>query len=140
MSKRERIPSSDEGLSRRDAMARIAAGGLLAAGSGFGILSLPRGAHAEDWVQPAIKPRTVVRHTSGTMESVGGGIRVRRTVPTRGISDVDPFVFLDLFDLRIPAGAKAMLPPHPHRGFVPVSVIMEGAVGHRDSLGNSGII
>lgn len=65
---------------------------------------------------------------------------MRRTIPSKGVSDVDPFIFLDLFDFRVPAGAKAMLPPHPHRGFAPVSVMLEGAVGHRDSLGNRGII
>jgi redox-sensitive bicupin YhaK (pirin superfamily) len=41
---------------------------------------------------------------------------------------------------HIPAGEPFFVPPHPHRGFVPVTILFDGEVEHKDSVGNIGRI
>ncbi|MCH9687454.1 MAG: pirin family protein [Deltaproteobacteria bacterium] len=62
----------------------------------------------------------------------GDGATVQRVFPTPGLRNLDPFVLLDDFDVRVPAG----FPEHPHRGFEAFTYMIEGAFHHRDNLGN----
>lgn len=64
----------------------------------------------------------------------GAGARVRRLFPIPGRPNIDPFVLMDEFDVRPPAG----FPPHPHRGFEGITYMLEGSFLHRDNLGNAG--
>jgi redox-sensitive bicupin YhaK (pirin superfamily) len=41
---------------------------------------------------------------------------------------------------HIPAGEPFFVPPHPHRGFAPVTILFDGEVEHKDSVGNIGRI
>jgi redox-sensitive bicupin YhaK (pirin superfamily) len=71
-----------------------------------------------------------------------GGIRVKQALPTQNVNQVDPFLLLHhgAFNFRDHAPAiQQGLGPHPHRGFTPVSFVIEGEVHHRDSRGNSQI-
>jgi redox-sensitive bicupin YhaK (pirin superfamily) len=71
-----------------------------------------------------------------------GGIRVKQALPTRNVNQVDPFLLLHhgAFTFRDHAPAiQQGLGPHPHRGFTPVSFVIEGEVHHRDSRGNTQI-
>lgn len=45
-------------------------------------------------------------------EGVGGGI-VRRVIGNEHLKGLDPFLLLDYFKVKLPAG----FPDHPHRGF-----------------------
>lgn len=71
-----------------------------------------------------------------------GGIHVKQAIPTRNVSQVDPFLLLHhgafTFTDKAPAIHQG-LGPHPHRGFTPVSFVIEGEVHHRDSRGNTQI-
>ncbi|ACS87296.1 pirin family protein [Musicola paradisiaca] len=66
----------------------------------------------------------------------------RRPVPGPGVSQVDPFLFLNHHGPQVYAPNNQGLPfgPHPHRGFETVTFILEGSLAHRDSGGHESII
>ncbi|MBL4789184.1 MAG: pirin family protein [Kordiimonadaceae bacterium] len=69
----------------------------------------------------------------------GRGMTVHRTIGTRSVADLDPFLLLDEMDM--PQGSNgAGFPEHPHRGFETVTYMLEGQMEHRDQTGSRGII
>jgi quercetin 2,3-dioxygenase len=78
----------------------------------------------------------VVRKITAVPAIDGAGATVQRLFPTPQLRHLDPFVLLDDFDVRRPAG----FPEHPHRGFEAFTYMIEGAFHHRDSLGNDSVI
>lgn len=70
-----------------------------------------------------------------------GGMRVHRTLPTRGVAMVGPFIFADVFGpAPFPSGPGMGVAPHPHIGISTVTWLFSGAIHHRDSLGTSAMI
>lgn len=71
-----------------------------------------------------------------------GPLRVAQPLPTHDIDYLDPFVLLHHAGPQdVVAGAdEHRIDPHPHRGFAPVTFVYDGAVLHRDSLGNESIV
>ncbi|MFK7781229.1 pirin family protein [Psychroserpens sp.] len=71
-----------------------------------------------------------------------GPIRLRQPFPTQHIEMIDPFVLLhhygpyDISETNNPFD----LGPHPHRGFEPITFLVQGEQLHRDSLGNESIV
>lgn len=51
---------------------------------------------------------------------------------------LDPFLLLDEFHTDDPNDYLAGFPEHPHRGFETVTYMVDGAMEHRDVLGNQG--
>ena len=49
---------------------------------------------------------------------------------------MDPFLMLDLFNVKLPAG----FPDHPHRGFETVTYMLSGSMCHEDFKGHAGEI
>ncbi|MBR9915105.1 MAG: pirin family protein [Algicola sp.] len=79
----------------------------------------------------------------GTSDFVNmGPIRLRQPLPTRQIDMIDPFVLLhhygpyEISETHNPFD----LGPHPHRGFEPVTFLVQGEQLHRDSLGNESVV
>lgn len=70
----------------------------------------------------------------------GAGVRLRRSFPGRSLDFPDPFLLFDHFGSDDPRDYMAGFPMHPHRGIETVTYMLTGAVAHRDSLGNSGVI
>src|SRR5574342_138282 len=68
----------------------------------------------------------------------GAGVRLGRSVGTRRLDHLDPFLLLDHFESTEPADYQAGFPYHPHRGIETVTVVRTGEVRHRDSLGHHG--
>ena len=68
----------------------------------------------------------------------GAGVHLRRSLGGRALPNLDPFLLLDEFHSNDPADYQAGFPSHPHRGFETVTYMLEGAMEHRDSLGNHG--
>jgi len=71
-----------------------------------------------------------------------GGIMVKQALPTIKVNQVDPFLLLHHAKFNYTENAPAIqqgLGPHPHRGFTPVSFVIDGEVHHRDSRGNNQI-
>lgn len=72
-----------------------------------------------------------------------GGVILDQALPQRGLDQVDPFLLLHHWRENFSAGTdqrEVGVPPHPHRGFAPVTFIFEGALHHRDSTKVSSIV
>jgi len=71
----------------------------------------------------------------------GAGVLLRRSIAPSPANLFDPFLLFDHFAFNDPLeGPIRGFPMHPHRGIETVTYILDGAVNHRDSLGNSGRI
>lgn len=69
-----------------------------------------------------------------------GGIPLKQALPTNNVQQVDPFLLLHHAEFTYTSDAPALhqgIGPHPHRGFSPVTFVVEGEVHHRDSWGNN---
>ncbi len=72
-----------------------------------------------------------------------GGLKIRQPLPSKNIDMLDPFLLLHHHKTDIEKGKRqedAGVGPHPHRGFVPVTFVLDGEVQHRDSLGNDSTV
>jgi redox-sensitive bicupin YhaK (pirin superfamily) len=70
----------------------------------------------------------------------GAGVLLRRSIGTRRLDHLDPFLLLDHFESARPQDYQAGFPYHPHRGIETVTFVRTGEVQHRDSLGHRGAI
>jgi redox-sensitive bicupin YhaK (pirin superfamily) len=67
-----------------------------------------------------------------------GGFRVRRLLPSLARQSVGPFLFFDHFGpFEVEPAADVDVRPHPHIGLATVTYLFDGALMHRDSLGNA---
>lgn len=82
--------------------------------------------------------REVVQIVDAQPFTEGAGVHLRRAIGTRALPMLDPFLMLDEIKSRNPEDYVAGFPTHPHRGFETVTIMLEGAMEHRDSLGNQG--
>ena len=72
--------------------------------------------------------------------SDGAGVRLRRSIATERLDNLDPFFLFDHFGSENADDYVAGFPMHPHRGIETITYMLDGSVAHRDSLGNSGVI
>ena len=70
----------------------------------------------------------------------GAGVKLRRTIASRSLDYLDPFLLLDHFGSKNPDDYMAGFPMHPHRGIETVTYMLAGTVNHKDTLGNAGSI
>ncbi|MBP2675129.1 MAG: Pirin domain protein [Deltaproteobacteria bacterium] len=70
----------------------------------------------------------------------GAGVKLRRSIATRRLDYVDPFLLFDHFGSSDPKDYLPGFPMHPHRGIETVTYMLAGLVDHKDSLGNAGTI
>lgn len=85
--------------------------------------------------------RTIKRIITARREPLAPGMSVLRAVPSIGLKYVGPFIFLDHFGPVVSTPGDFSMTgtgPHPHRGFITLSYILEGDMEHRDSRGNVG--
>jgi len=68
----------------------------------------------------------------------GAGVKLNRALGGRALSLLDPFLLLDEFQSDDPDDYVAGFPDHPHRGFETVTYMIDGAMEHKDSVGNHG--
>tara|TARA_B100000809_G_scaffold266716_1_gene330962 strand:+ start:20662 stop:21483 length:822 start_codon:yes stop_codon:yes gene_type:complete len=71
-----------------------------------------------------------------------GPIRLRQPLPSFQINDADPFLLLHHYgpyDIS-PDSNPFDLGQHPHRGFEPITFLIQGEQLHRDSLGNNSVV
>src|SRR5688572_22059956 len=82
-------------------------------------------------------------YQAGSTHMVGDGFPVRNLFPSNDLDlQVDPFLMLDYAGPRHfpPTDQPRGVGEHPYRGFETVTIMYDGAVAHRDSAGNSGVI
>ncbi len=85
---------------------------------------------------------STIKHIGESNMVSMGPIRLRQPIPTNKIESIDPFVLLhhygpyDISEKSNPFD----LGPHPHRGFEPITFLIQGEQLHRDSLGNESIV
>jgi len=83
-----------------------------------------------------------VKYLLPSVEIDMGGFPVKQPLPTQKIQQLDPFLLLHHAKTKYSSRRLAKhqgIGPHPHRGFSPVTFIIEGEVHHRDSWGNNQI-
>ena len=87
---------------------------------------------------------TQVRGVARVVEPIGvvegAGVRLTRTIASRALDYLDPFLLLDHIATDNPDDYLAGFPWHPHRGIETVTYMLAGEVDHRDSIGNAGTI
>lgn len=72
--------------------------------------------------------------------SDGDGVKIARSIGSRLLPQLDPFLLLDELKSDEAADYIGGFPPHPHRGFETVTYMLEGQMRHKDSSGNEGVI
>jgi len=83
-------------------------------------------------IEQIIKPRE---------KDLGDGFVVRRILPFHNRKMVGPFIFFDHFGpVNYAPGKGFDVRPHPHIGLATVTFLYEGAIQHKDSLGNDLVI
>ncbi len=87
-----------------------------------------------------IMNRTVAHTFKAAEVFEGAGVRLHRGFSHSEAKLFDPFLLFDDFSSNIPEHYLAGFPWHPHRGIETVTYILDGAVRHKDSLGNEGVI
>ncbi|MDP8205088.1 MAG: pirin family protein [Candidatus Electryonea clarkiae] len=87
-----------------------------------------------------LQKRKVASIIAPEMASDGAGVKLQRSIASRQLDSLDPFLLLDHFGSSNPDDYIAGFPMHPHRGIETVTYMLSGAVNHKDSLGNSGSI
>ena len=117
--------------SRRTLLLGLGAGGLVVGGASAGIIGLQR--RARD-----VRPVASVLAASPTKD--GAGVRLSRAIGSQALRMLDPFLLLDEFKSDSADDYIKGFPDHPHRGFETVTVMLAGAMEHRDSVGNRGLL
>ncbi len=84
--------------------------------------------------------RSVVRIIDPIPVMEGAGVLLKRSIATRTLDYLDPFLLFDHFGSDDPADYRAGFPMHPHRGIETVTYLLAGLVQHRDTLGNAGTL
>jgi redox-sensitive bicupin YhaK (pirin superfamily) len=85
-------------------------------------------------------PRKIIQTIEPQPVMEGAGVLLKRSIATRTLDYLDPFLLFDHFGSDDPADYLAGFPLHPHRGIETVTYMLAGVVQHRDTLGNAGTI
>jgi hypothetical protein len=89
---------------------------------------------------PSPRSRRVERVVRGQATSDGDGVKLTRVLTQPLQKRLDPFLMLDAFGSDAAADYIGGFPDHPHRGFETVTIMLEGRMRHRDSVGNVGLL
>lgn len=83
--------------------------------------------------------KKVQKILAATEKHIGNGNYVLSPLPNEWMEQISPFLMLDHFGPALINKNKPFyVPPHPHKGFEPITLLFKGEVLHKDSLGNTG--
>lgn len=80
--------------------------------------------------------RSIIKTVLAKEQAEGVGAKVRRSIGSWELRNLDPFLMLDEFSVTPPAGFMS----HPHRGQSTVTYMLKGIVEHEDFKGHRGKI
>ncbi len=80
--------------------------------------------------------RKVKDKIKGFKTKDGAGVSLVRVLGNTTVETFDPILMLDSFESTNPEEYVAGFPMHPHRGIETISLIVNGNMVHKDSLGN----
>ncbi|GCE99035.1 hypothetical protein ZYGM_004126 [Zygosaccharomyces mellis] len=80
--------------------------------------------------------RTVLKYFTAIEQEEGVGARVRRSIGTTKMRRFTPFLMLDDFSIKPPAG----FPDHPHHGQETITYNLKGMIAHEDFTGSKGVL
>jgi len=123
-----------ESIRRRDFLR--AGAGVAATLLGCSSSSTPE----EKIVASVAELRAATRIVPGAATVEGAGVHLSRTLGGRALADLDPFLLLDEIRTDKRAEYERGFPDHPHRGFETMTYMIDGAMEHRDSVGNRGLL
>ena len=86
------------------------------------------------------RSRQVERQVRGQPTSDGDGVKLTRVLTQPLQKRLDPFLMLDAFGSDAASDYIGGFPSHPHRGFETVTIMLEGRMRHKDSVGNVGLL
>ena len=84
--------------------------------------------------------RAVNRVAKAQATQDGAGVSLFRAIGQPSLQELDPFLLLDEMHSDQADDYIAGFPSHPHRGFETLSYMVSGAMHHRDSRGNEGVV
>jgi len=85
--------------------------------------------------------RSVDRILTAKKELVTPKLTIQRALPSPVKRRIDPFLLFDHLGPKVlEPNESIFFPPHPHRGFEPVTLLLEGKLEHRDADGNVEIL
>ena len=84
--------------------------------------------------------RSITADVTGRPTIDGAGVRLVRVLGSPTVKTFDPFLMLDAFDSVNPDDYVKGFPMHPHRGIETFTYLVNGAIEHKDSMGNVGVI
>jgi quercetin 2,3-dioxygenase len=126
------MPLRPNDLDRRDVVKALGVG-IPAIALAACRIDAPRAAS----IRPT-QPREVANLVDAQPTVEGAGVRLRRALGSRALPMLDPFLLLDEIHSDNPDDYLRGFPTHPHRGFETVTYMLDGAMEHRDSMGNHG--
>jgi len=86
-----------------------------------------------------MKHRAAAFSFAPTSTDEATGVTIMRAIGGERMCILDPFLLLD--HAKIEATSPVVgFPRHPHRGIETLSVVINGEVGHKDSIGNEGVV
>jgi redox-sensitive bicupin YhaK (pirin superfamily) len=84
--------------------------------------------------------RQLTQIVDAQASSDGDGVKMHRVAGRHLNQLLDPFLMLDEFGSEDGADYIGGFPSHPHRGFETITYMLDGAMRHKDHLGNEGVI
>lgn len=89
-----------------------------------------------------MKKRTIEMVLPSMIAGGAGRVFIKQPIPRPQVDQVSPFVLLHHFGpIELTPNEESLgFGAHPHRGFMPVTFLFDGAMHHKDSLGNEGTI
>lgn len=84
--------------------------------------------------------RKILNRTQGFRTKDGAGVSLVRVLSRNTTKEYNPILMLDSFDSVDPEDYIKGFPMHPHRGIETITYLREGAMTHKDSMGNEDTI
>jgi len=86
--------------------------------------------------------KKIIKQIVNSKDVMMGDIQIGQPLPIAGLDQINPFILLHHGGPKFhePGFAAMEVPPHPHRGFEPITFVFQGEVEHYDSRDKHNIV